>query len=128
MVRLQDVDESVAVSRGESHGREPCSRSYIRRRDAKAIAKAGGIHRSDVAARRGRRDAARCGLQFSFGGESREKYVMIGRVLGDQHHAGHRARRVWVFLKCRVPEVFGIMLLACREAYVRSFRVTRKGI
>src|SRR3954468_12869877 len=65
----QSLDERAAVARGEPHGGEPRTRIDIRRWDAEAVAKTGGIHNLDIAARRRRRDTTRCRLQFAFAGE-----------------------------------------------------------
>ena len=110
----------VSASRSRTVKRTAASRAPadVRRRDAEMVAEGGRVHDLDVAARRRRRDAARCGLQFALAGEGGEENVMVARVLGDQHGAGDGARRIGVLLKGRVPEILRIVLLAGGKADV----------
>ncbi len=69
--------------------REPHAARHIRRLDAEVQAIGRRVHHLDLAARRLDRDAARGRLEIGHAGERLEKDVMVGRVLGDEHHAGN---------------------------------------
>ena len=74
---------------------EPRAGGDIGRLRAEMVAERGRVHHLDVAARRRCRDAARCGFQVPHAGECRQKDMMVGRILGDQHHGGDAHRRCW---------------------------------
>src|SRR5271156_5886177 len=50
--------------------------------------------------------------------KSFQKDVVVGRVVRDHHDAGGARSAVGVGLKCGVPEIFGEMMLANREAQI----------
>ena len=61
---------------------------------AKCSAESGRVHHLDLAARRLDRDAARGRLEIAHAGKRFEEDVMVGRVFGDEHHAGDAGHAV----------------------------------
>ena len=122
----QDRRRGRHVAHRHDHGREPRALPCGGRRDAEMPPIGRRIHHLDGAARRRDRDAARCGEQLALARESREKDVMVARILGDQDDADDAARRVGMRLECRVPEILRKMLLAYRKAGAGRGRIARE--
>ena len=69
-------------------------------------------------------DADRSRMQVAHAGKGFQEDVMVGRIVGDHHHArARRLRAVGVGLERRIPEILRKMMLAHREAQIRRRRI-----
>src|SRR6195256_2669931 len=96
------------------------------RRNAELVAKRDLLHDLDIAVPGARLDADRTRMQVLHATEGFQEDVMVGRIVGDHHRAGHGLRPIRVDLKCRVPKIVREMVLARRKAQIWRGRVAGK--
>src|ERR1700751_1504467 len=116
-------DRSPFVGHAKPYGRKTRASCQARGFGSGICAISGRIHDPDVTAFGPNGESARVRVDVADPGERAEEVNMVLRLPGNHDDLSNARNAIWVQLKCRIPEVLRIVLLAREVTGIRRFGV-----